>query len=296
MALDLVALFVSKFTNSPRVLANLGHAADLLRSNDLSDIGNEKLANSVSGPHDHLSINRNSRRSNRSSSLIWHCQMIRTLHPLLRNLHTVRESRFMLPSILRSQNSLFVFGLRALGQPLWPCQKHPCTKISFFCPSSIKSGVPGILPTLLRYRQFRRRRHLFKSRSGDVLLPLTFAIISLRFSCVNVSVIPSLFHYQHGQYTIGNPRCQHGRHSIADLLRDLDFRSGKDERIRKRLKSRRFPMGNGAMLAWMQVTPLFRFEELCSDRKGRSVPPKTPKKICTTFGFPNPTCEVDRVV
>lgn len=193
MALDLEPFLIPQFPDAPRILTNTADLANLLRRQDLADIRNEELPNPISCAHVHLAMKRDNRFSSRAGSLVWHCQTTETLHPVLRKLRKRRPSRLVFPSIFRFQNALFVCGLLALGHPLCPCQKHPCTKISFSCPVRTISGLPGIVSTLPRKRQCNRLKHFLTSRSGDVLRPLTFAMIRLRFSGGNLSVMSFLF-------------------------------------------------------------------------------------------------------
>jgi len=51
------------------------------------------------------------------------------------------------------QKSVLVFGMLAFRHPLCWCQKHPCTKITFFLDRNTISGRPGKSAACNRYRK-----------------------------------------------------------------------------------------------------------------------------------------------
>ena len=122
-------------------------------------------------------------------SLTSHSQITMTLQPSLRRSAWLRASRTTFLRNLFSQYSTFVFGLDAILQEGWRCQKHPCTKITDRYFGKTMSGQPG--------RSFRWRRKRNPSpwamrrtaSSGFVSRLLIRDIISLRFLRSTVSVI-----------------------------------------------------------------------------------------------------------
>src|SRR3989338_7044875 len=233
MRLNLKALFVPQLAYAPGILADAANVAKTLRRHNLADIGDQKLPDFVSRTHNYLSMKRKSRLSSPAESLVWHCHTTRIRHPSAFSFRLKRASRLMLPSIFRFQNGLLVCGIPALEHPLCPCQKQPCTKISFPRPTSRMSGLPRIDSTLPRKRQPSRLRQFLTSLSGDVFRPLMLAIMRLRFCFVNRSVMGILSGCQHGENGDGDSRRQGRRYCVADLPGNLDFRSGELERVRE---------------------------------------------------------------
>ena len=91
--------------------------------------------------------------------------------------------------ILSAQNFLLVDGSLERRQPLWPCQKHPLTKMATLNCGTIMSGVPGSRRSCRRKRILCRRRNLSTSLSGSVFDPRTRLISQLRFSFESLSAI-----------------------------------------------------------------------------------------------------------
>ena len=79
-----------------------------------------------------------------------HSQIRRADQPSSDNRSRAAASRFLVASILLRQEEVLVAGLAANRQPSCPCQKQPCTKITFRRPGNTMSGVPG------RSRTWRR--------------------------------------------------------------------------------------------------------------------------------------------
>lgn len=126
---------------------------------------------------------------NSGKFLSWHCHITRTFQPIFSSSFTLSMSRALFRSNFGNQKFLFDSG----GVPflqLCICQKHPCTKITFFLPGKTKSGVPErFLPCNL-YRYPSEKTSFLTIISGEVFLPRIRLIISLRFSLVTLSIEP----------------------------------------------------------------------------------------------------------
>jgi len=118
-----------------------------------------------------------------------HPHTVSTVHPCLRRARRTRSSRFLFPRILSAQNFLLVDGNFERRQPLWPCQKHPLTKMATLNCGTMMSGVPGSRRSCRRKRIPWRRRNLSTSLSGKVFDPRTRLISQLRFSFESLSVM-----------------------------------------------------------------------------------------------------------
>jgi hypothetical protein len=118
-----------------------------------------------------------------------HPHTVSTVHPRLRRARRTRSSRFRFACILSAQNFLLVDGSFERRQPLWPCQKHPLTKMATWNCATIMSGVPGSSRSCRRKRILCRRRNLSTSLSGRVFDPRTRLISQLRFCFESVSAM-----------------------------------------------------------------------------------------------------------
>ena len=88
-----------------------------------------------------------------------------------------------------SQNTRFVSGRFAFLQFSCPCQKQPCTKITFRCRGKTKSGRPGRFSLCSRKRYPRPCATCLTRSSGFVPTAGTRAMTLLRFSWLYMSVI-----------------------------------------------------------------------------------------------------------
>ena len=59
-----------------------------------------------------------------------HSQIVITRQPAARSAAMFVASLETFPSNLAAQNLTRVFGIVLFAQPVWRCQKHPCTKIT----------------------------------------------------------------------------------------------------------------------------------------------------------------------
>jgi hypothetical protein len=139
-----------------------------------------------------MSLEPNATRSaevKSSTLLMRHPQTVRTDHPRLRRARRTRSSRFLFASIFSDQNFLRVDGSLERRHPLWPCQKHPFTKIATWRSGRIMSGVPGSCRSWRRKRIPRWRRNFWTNLSGSVFDPRTRPISQLRFFLDSLSAI-----------------------------------------------------------------------------------------------------------
>lgn len=90
----------------------------------------------------------------------------------------------LIPCNLIRQNSVRVFGMTNLLQPLCPCQKQPFTKMQVRYLGSTMSGVPGNVRTHLRNLYPRCHNSRLTVCSGRVSFRCMLAIHSWRWSGV----------------------------------------------------------------------------------------------------------------
>lgn len=81
--------------------------------------------------------------------------MVRQDHPSEFSFRLTRRSRALFVCIFVSQKSARVSGRRPFRQ-VWPCQKQPCTKITFMRDLNTRSGFPGRSLPCSRNRYPRR--------------------------------------------------------------------------------------------------------------------------------------------
>ena len=74
------------------------------------------------------------------------------------------------------QNAVFDLGSRVPTGQLWPCQKHPLTKTTFFRLGNTRSGRPGSLASCSRYLNPKAWSFFRSSSSGLVFLDLILAM------------------------------------------------------------------------------------------------------------------------
>src|SRR5689334_2299984 len=104
------------------------------------------------------------------------------------------------------------------------------------------------------------------TNSGAVLRPLTWDMMALRFSGVNLSGIHRLgFGSQERIHTVGDLSSEQGRNGVADLLGYLDLAPTEVKVVRKGLEASSLPVGDWAVLFRMQIASLFRFKKLGTD-------------------------------
>ena len=101
-----------------------------------------------------------------------------TLKPFARSRLIALASRTRFARNLPVQKSMLDLGVVARLQPVWWCQKQPFTKIAHRRETFAKSGLPGRLLTLRRYRNLSVLRIEETIASGRVLVCLTRAIRS----------------------------------------------------------------------------------------------------------------------
>lgn len=108
------------------------------------------------------------------------------------SLRTLR-SRAQLRRNFSSQNSVRVAGIVAPRQPLWRCQKQPCTKTTVRCLGNTTSGFPTILrPVFSRKRKPNECNIRRTSTSGFVPEERMRLMFQLRCSDVRRSTISRL--------------------------------------------------------------------------------------------------------
>ena len=115
-----------------------------------------------------------------------HSQMVMQCQPISANRFCVSISLSWFLLIFATQNSRFVLGI--LQQPSCPCQKHPFTKIQVRYFFSTKSGCPGNLGELSRYRNPLLHNPLRTIISGFVSFPRIAAIFLCRCSGESLSI------------------------------------------------------------------------------------------------------------
>ena len=81
--------------------------------------------------------------ANALADFVSHSHTVRTSQPRARSSASFLASRSTFRLNLSCQNSILVFGVLAILQPVCRCQKQPCTKITLCNRGSVKSGVPG---------------------------------------------------------------------------------------------------------------------------------------------------------
>ena len=113
-----------------------------------------------------------------------HSQTVIALQPMDSRRWILTRSRSWFRAILFAQNSVRVFGMTNLLQPLCPCQKQPFTKMQVRYLGSTMSGVPGNVRTHLRNLYPRCHNSRLTVCSGRVSFECMLAIHSWRWSGV----------------------------------------------------------------------------------------------------------------
>lgn len=81
-----------------------------------------------------------------------HYHTVMTVQASVSSIWALFKSRSMLRATFACQNSTFDFGTTYFVHPLCPYQKHPLMKMTALYFGSTRSGVPGSLRSLSRYR------------------------------------------------------------------------------------------------------------------------------------------------
>ena len=129
-----------------------------------------------------------------SLSRSWHSQTMRTRKPRALNWWHLVASRRLLSCNFCFQKRFLDFGTRepappfVLGQFLWPCQKHPFTKIAHRRVRFARSADPGRSRFRIRYRIPRAATSLRTSSSALVFACLTAFIMRDRVAGETMSI------------------------------------------------------------------------------------------------------------
>jgi hypothetical protein len=121
-----------------------------------------------------------------------HSQISMTRQPLLVSFCMLRVSRSTVWRNLSAQNSVRVAGTVANLQPMWRCQKQPCTNMHVLYLARTISGQPGRFFTWILNLNPLRCRNRRTFNSGIVFFPLMLDIIRERVSTLTTSIFTSL--------------------------------------------------------------------------------------------------------
>ena len=124
--------------------------------------------------------------------------------------------------------------------------------------------------------------------SGPVFFPRTRPMIWLRFSGLYTSVTLAVPQYKKGLNEVRDTSGEKRGDRVADLPGDLHFGASELEVVWEGLQTRRLSVCNRAILNWMQVAPLLRFEELRPNRERRPIPPETAEEVRAAGSLANP--------
>lgn len=111
-----------------------------------------------------------------------HSQTTATRQPMSWSLETARASRAAFAPIFVAHHSVRVLGRQKKRHPAWPCQKHPCTKMTAFQRGRTTSGRPKSSLACSRKRKPARCSQDLTTNSGLVFVPRMPDIIRDRVS------------------------------------------------------------------------------------------------------------------
>lgn len=134
-----------------------------------------------------LPMMRISLRESVSLSLVWHSHTVMGFHPAARIARITRSSRLRLSVSFFLQNSSRDRG----GLPrlhVWPCQKHPFTKIAILNLRRTTSGEPGSAETCLWTRRPLACSTARTASSGAVFFERTAPMLRERCFFVRLSI------------------------------------------------------------------------------------------------------------